>query len=378
MAGAPAADLAAAVDAREPLSRRRALHGVGLRSLLVLIATLFALAASEAVLRGLGVGTFAQRSELVGQVPHIIRDADLGWALKPGLAEFAINSAGVRSPHEFTPARNGKPRIALLGDSVLYGKGDAWAESAAGQLEQMLGGAERVEVLNFSVPGYGTDQEWLCYRRKVRSYKPDWVVVGVALCNDVGNNCYDTQYGTPKPKFELRGGRLVQVASPRDHALLCVWRQRSSLVNALWLATHRAANTEQMSRFCIDERNPTYAAGLRLTLALLRELISDIRRDGAKPLILLLPYQTMLTNHDHADNPLRREVVRFGSRADVPVLDLLGAFREQREAALFLPKDIYHYGGRGHELVAEAVVERYRASEGPNHAIAVNRSPGDY
>src|SRR3990170_1148374 len=67
-----------------------------------------------------------------------------------------------------------KPRVAVLGDSFTWGydveAGDRWTDI----LQQRL---PEIEIFNCGVSGYGTAQNLLLYREKVRHYGPDLVLL---------------------------------------------------------------------------------------------------------------------------------------------------------------------------------------------------------
>lgn len=98
---------------------------------------------------------------------HIQFDPELGYSLKPDLAtefrnpEFATsvrtNSYGLREDE----ASLSDPEILLLGDSFGFGWGVEKEESCEAVLEKLSGAL----VLNLSVPGYGTLQEFLALKR---------------------------------------------------------------------------------------------------------------------------------------------------------------------------------------------------------------------
>src|SRR5262249_47022611 len=83
----------------------------------------------------------------------------LGWRYaaiyRKGLNR--LNAAGLRSDHEYqkTPP-SGLLRIAAFGDSFVYGSEVDGKEAWPAVLEQN----RRIEVLNYGVPGYGTDQAY--------------------------------------------------------------------------------------------------------------------------------------------------------------------------------------------------------------------------
>src|SRR5262249_4564328 len=101
----------------------------------------------------------------------------LGWRYaanyRKGLNR--LNAAGLRSDHEYqkTPP-SGLLRIAAFGDSFVYGSEVDGKEAWPAVLEQN----RRIEVLNYGVPGYGTDQAYLRYQGEGDEYRPQLVLLG--------------------------------------------------------------------------------------------------------------------------------------------------------------------------------------------------------
>lgn len=150
-------------------------------------------------------------------------DRELGWTHRPRpqshehggyLAE--VNSIGARSQREYaaeTP--DGVLRLACFGDSFVFGSevedGEPWTD----QLEAK---SDRVEAINFGIPGYGLDQSFLRYRRKIQEVEVDVIVVGlqVGSITRVVSRCrfLEHPYATllaVKPRFRLVEGDLTLV-----------------------------------------------------------------------------------------------------------------------------------------------------------------------
>jgi hypothetical protein len=140
--------------------------------------------------------------------------AQLGWTIRPGAVDglYRANAAGLRAGREYTAAPPpGVLRVATFGDSFTHcdevPEEDSWERLVEGEL------GEKVEVLNFGVPSYGTDQAWLRYREQGRAFRPDVVVLGLALPDLKRNvNVFPwlrSQVSSwSKPRFVLAGNGL--------------------------------------------------------------------------------------------------------------------------------------------------------------------------
>jgi hypothetical protein len=135
------------------------------------------------------------------------------------------NGAGFRCDHEVVPAKApGTFRILLFGDSYTAGDGVSNKHRFGDVLEQLVPG---VEVLNFGLPGSGTDQQYLIYREVAPPIEHDLVVIAVLVENIrrivARFRPYQAPDGSPillaKPYFTLADdGELAlhNVPVPRD------------------------------------------------------------------------------------------------------------------------------------------------------------------
>lgn len=117
------------------------------------------------------------------------------YTLKPNLevkfqrSRVRTNSHGMRGEEISVEKPEGVFRIAVLGDSFVFGWGVEEEESFVSligkRLTELSGDDVRVQMLNFGVPGYSTFQEVAAYEEFGRKFKPDVVLVYV-VDNDFG------------------------------------------------------------------------------------------------------------------------------------------------------------------------------------------------
>ena len=103
----------------------------------------------------------------------------LGWRTKANLVSRhnVINSWGLRSPREYSEVPpDGTLRVAAHGDSFVYGSEVLGDECWSSIIERENAD---IEVLNYGVPGYGTDQAYLRYVEEGRRGQPQVVVLGI-------------------------------------------------------------------------------------------------------------------------------------------------------------------------------------------------------
>ncbi len=164
---------------------------VVLKILVVAGSLLLSLAAAEAYVRWFRsdlVDTNVLRARLTeGSIAHLIQPTNspgLIYELKPNnsarLLASQVNTGpeGYRIDPDAAPPAAGA-RIAVLGDSTSFGWGvefrQSYPELVRSRLEARTGGA--IDLRNYSIPGYNSEQELALFRQKVIAYQPDLLVL---------------------------------------------------------------------------------------------------------------------------------------------------------------------------------------------------------
>ena len=157
----------------------------------------------------------------------------LGYRFIPGLKTrvphegggylVQVNGSGFRCRHEVTREKpQGTRRILLFGDSHTAGDGVSNGKRFGDVLETLLPGS--VQVLNFGLPGTGTDQQYLVWREFAAGIEHDLLLLVVQVENiqrvAAHYRYYSDEQGRrvlyAKPYFELAEGQLAlrQVPPP--------------------------------------------------------------------------------------------------------------------------------------------------------------------
>lgn len=116
---------------------------------------------------------------------RISQRAGLASEFRPGFTttykgfEVSYNSDGYRGP-ELPQRAEGLPRIALVGDSFVYGSAVDLPDTLAVRLERALGEAQ---VLNLGVPGYSAENVAAVVQHDALRLDPD-IVLYVYFAND--------------------------------------------------------------------------------------------------------------------------------------------------------------------------------------------------
>lgn len=289
-----------------------------------------------------------------------------GWELRPGAHALVdghptrVNALGQRGVAHAFARTGGRPRVVVLGDSVAFGYGVDDGQTFADRLER-----DGFDVVNLSVPGYGTDQELLRLQREGRRFAPEVVLLDVCLENDFVDNVsrrffYDDLH--PKPWFEPRGDALVlhqEQLHLSARARLGLWlREHSSLLN--WLrprALPEGREWQQRKAAVLGDE----AAALSLSRRLVEAVGAEAQEEGAHFVLVLHPNREAFQHEVAGAAALRRAALPRGAA----VVDLAAAYRSRglhfRDLTL---ESVGHLNPRGHEVTA-AILEDVLRAAGP-------------
>ena len=384
--------------------------------LLVSVGLVFAFLLLEAALRIVGYS-----------FPAFVRmDQARGWSLWPnqqgwtrnegGKIYLKISSDGLRDVEH--PVEKPAPtlRVAILGDS--------YSEAAQVQMDQsfwsvmgrQLDGcpvvnAKKVEVINFGVDGYGTDQELLTLREQVWSYAPDIIVLVFTPSNDVTDNSRILSVEKDKPFFVYQEGKLVMDASFRAsfqyHAreswpmqlyyravnslrVLQLVRQTKNLWRQRKLGEMVQGTTDSGGvKFGLADlsyrqpADPAWKDAWQVTEALLQELNNEVMARGSAFLVVTVTRAIQV----NPDPELRRNYVKrlgvdnlfypeqriaaLGKTTGFPVLTLAQPFVEHAER----DHKFLHFGGghwniEGNHLAGEMIAHKICEIQGASDKAA--------
>lgn len=309
---------------------------------------------------------------------YLAPDEQLGWVPRPSSAglTYVSNAQGVRTfptdrVYSSVPAP-GKIRIATFGDSFTHCDEVTNDQTWQNVLEQH---DPRLEVMNYGVPGYGTDQAHLRHEREIEHARPHISMLGIWVENICRNLNIFRFYLVPsggmsaKPRFVLEGGQLQLIEGaalsdaevlqthldPSTQPLLAkdYWFDPYSVANYPWRYSRAVASVEtlyfawrraQTRDALYNDRAPE---GIELTVAIAQAFATTARAHGARPIVLIIPMRDFLDTL-HA-GPGKFPLVGKLQAAGLDVLDMGPPIsrlaREQGTAEIFLPSGHLTAGG---------------------------------
>jgi lysophospholipase L1-like esterase len=279
----------------------------------------------------------------------LVFDARWGWRMVPGAVKTGflwggeqlahVNSHGWRDDETTFAKPPGVRRIAVLGDSFVFGVGVDAGERCTEVLERLL---PDTEVLNLAMNATGTDQQLLVLEDQGLRYAPDVVLCAFFEGNDFTDVSYERNSHWPKPYFRLADGGLELVPPRRT------WDVRLRLCGYLGEAAYRVAQRWTQSRAVAPEwqHRDTHP----LCLALVARMEADARRAGGRFALFVIR---------SSDRPQAADaLVASLEAAGIAVID---AGTRLDDPALHIPDD-GHWNEAGHraaaELLAQALGER--------------------
>lgn len=318
--------------------------------------------------------------------PGLVRyDGQLGWRLSPNWqgrhrhydfnVRYSTNAFGFRGDFD-TPPGPGGHRYAVVGDSFTFGLGVNDGETFVSRLNTLSEGRDR--YLNFGVPGYSTDQEYLLLRRRVFDFSPH----GVMLVTYLGNDLFDNQLTYPlqalhaKPYFALANGRLIlknvpvplaakpAVLMQQNLRRVVLGEEPVSLARRLEgleivRLVRRGILGDSQRRDLFARFQSRFGPALRLYEALLIRIRSVCRAHGVGLVVVLMPGQSFVERPGSVSaqfqDYFRAQILRMAARLGIEAIDVAQLLRDHAGGkALFYPHE-GHLTGAGNLAVAEII-----------------------
>lgn len=332
----------------------------------------------------------------------------------PGMANQAygvwnrINSAGFRDREFDRQKPAAVKRIVFLGDSVVYGYGIESEGTIPKQLEKIFReNGQPVEVLNFGVSGYETEQSVEFFKTAALAFQPDLVIVGYTLNDSIYASMeldfFHDQLGrrvrVERKEFRKRfwgflfsHSRLMSLLDERLHLQKRFKRFRSYEDKDIWhyIEDRNIANKDpedspyQRLRGAIEQEalakgtsakglrsmlgflgignDPFYASHWNVSRKALLELTRLSRDNGFSVAAVLFPYMAEPQHYAlaPAHDFLKAEFSGMGIRNLEVRSEVFEAWKREGNAAIM--NDPIHFTARGCEVVAKALYEQIKDS----------------
>ncbi len=279
-------------------------------------------------------------------------DGQLGWVNAPGYRsgpavpfQVTINDQGLRAVRNYDPKPPpGVTRIAVFGDSCIFGEEVDDGDTVPAHLERLL---PSTEVLNFGVHGYGLGQMAMLYEMRAREFSPAHVVVVLLVPDDLARDTFDF-FGHPKPLFVREAdGRVLVRNVPVPEATRQPWIFRH-VYSAAWL----------FGRAKPLEVKPNFGDQVAISLALVRQMKEWCDRDGAGLTVVPVTVAGSIERMKKDEQYRQATVLMQAALRDsgVEILDLIDPLtRAYASEGRDLAAPVAHWSSRGNCLIAERI-----------------------
>jgi hypothetical protein len=310
----------------------------------------------------------------------VIHQRNVRGHVTPAGRRLDTNSDGMRDIEHPTAKPPGTYRILLMGDSFMEAVQLDWEQTLAALLDERLNAAPetvtRIEVINASVSGWGTDDQRTYYLRYGREFDPDLVLIGMTLHNDLFDNLamrfsvVDDGRLIDRPREEIPGPLWIRMKIQEwlaSHSHL--YRLISGTLHAEAVRAGGQQLRHDLSELVRATPSPKVQRGWAMTLGLLDRFDEEVHDDGGELAVFLIPLLVQIDadvlrgyleemelepSQLDLDGP-QRTMREWGRERGVAVFDLLPEFREaSKHETLYLEAD-GHWNERGHELGARLV-----------------------
>lgn len=308
-------------------------------------------------------------------------DPELGWVNTPGARgtfqrdefryEVEINRHGMRQGDVTFEPPHGCRRIAVMGDSFVWGIGVADEQRFTELLARRL---KATEVLNFGVSGYCPVQYLLDLDHVLR-FSPNIVILTFCLGNDFVDNVESVRYGYNKPYADLDGSGKLRILGrevPESKAFGFQRRQRwlgSELLGSFrrLLLPHRLPTTGKtadslsetdMYHVGIQSLESQRSHAIEVNDALLAEIKRRLDMAGVPLLVISAPTKLEYENHGEGNtgeynDVLEQELAQSCQRHSIDFVPMVARLNMSD----FWRRD-GHWNPEGHRKLAETLADR--------------------
>jgi len=383
----------------------------------VLLSASVCVLASELFLRVLFPQSTYNR--LLASSPRMFRESDLfPYEMIPSYKgklireEFettiTLNSMEYRS-REFNVDKRGRFRVLVVGDSFTFGWGVEDNETYPARIEKIVANEHHrndVEVINASFAAGSPDIYYLFIKERGLQLKPDLILIGFFVGNDIVDRREFVQVEWTKTDreglplqiksldSEVENGRWVKKQKRRQLIYRLPILRNSHLFHLL-VSSGRGLKRllKSESERLLETFNPyiydaTYSERTRAAVQRTQTLFRAMAKLAASQKVPLAVIMIPAREQVHAEQ-LHREVRRsrdldkpqrvFGAFFDaehIPYLDLLPGLRAKAQGNEFYFRYDLHWNAKGHEFAAGTIStflvdnSLLRASNGARGALA--------
>lgn len=272
------------------------------------------------------------------------------WLEKtPWCVEYKVSSQQIRDREYQIPLPAGVTRIAMVGDSFVYGEGVPFHAILPKRVESLLG--EGFEVVNGGRSGIGTHAEVQMLRGPVRRFGCSRAIV-VFIANDV-----ELTGGLKRRQKFINDLINVREEYLTAHELRAWYSGHLRTLHFLGAFLEMRRIRQETIQWYLDSYDWRYNAEN------LNQLNADFRAMAAIPgcqvVLVLYPLMEGLENR-YPLAAVHQRVSRLADEANLPVLDLAEVFQGTDTQSLQVHPCDHHPNGKAHDIAGQAIVQWLR------------------
>ena len=361
--------------------------------------------ASPEIIRAEGL---YQSDPAVGYIPSPfyegrVRTSEVDYSIK-------INSQSMRDVEHTINKQGDKKRILGLGDSFTFGCSVDYEYAYLTQLEKKLNNnGNKVEIIKAGVGGYGTDNEYYYLANYGLKYKPDIVLVGFF----VGNDVRDTMLGLHKYNINgviewnetiLRSHGIIKGTEKKEkneafsffkstiltlfpHSTRFFYAKYKIIKNKFFGRGEGSQISNSQTNLTILHYETFYKKkysddverGWNVTFDFLMRMKNLTEANNATLVVVIIPVREQvhkedwelrkmeygLNEKDFDLEKTQKKLIDFCKGNNISYIDLLPKFKEKtmNGTRLYYKSDL-HWNEKGHELAADIIAESLLKSRG--------------
>ncbi len=280
-----------------------------------------------------------------------------------------INSAGFRDKEYPKEKESGIYRIMVIGDSFTFGMGVNLEDTYVKGIKKLLQNENiNLEVINCGVTGYVMWQNYEVLKRKVLPYKPDLVILGIFL-NDIYRS---------KPPYkninEWKGSNIFKEKQSNGFKSKIYIRNYIKNLDRIfkfrnrYRRGHNYLNTIEERKKYLIKSSPNWLTIMYGKLEkrkyiefedTLNKFVETAKNVHCRVLIAYIPDSVQL--HDSEGQEINRFIKLICQKSGIPFVDITPKFEmESNPSSLYLFPLDPHTSPKGHQLIAESIVEKIR------------------
>lgn len=266
-------------------------------------------------------------------VRHELKPNMIAWS--SGI-EYKINSLGFRDNEYPFSKRTGTYRILCVGDSFTFGQGVKLEDTYSKVLEKTLQHKYKkdIEVINTSVCGYNTYDEYWYIKNKLLEFKPDMIILGFYIGNDPED-----------PSIPFNTKMIVkQDAVSRKLPLVQFLKEKANCT--------QLQKEDYWTQYSLTIWDPNGPQWKRCAQALknIKELTDH---SNIKLMVLIIPIMSPKPQDEIGHH---KQLTTLLDSLNVKYVDALKRLLDTKREYLHVSKEEFHPNPKMHEIYAEVIV----------------------